>query len=204
MTFVSRKKLQRFVCTLSAQLTGFFLEESDLGLDRIGFPTEENSIGSIRSICHGDNRLDNVQHQVARFEFARSRLSVLGVERKIAKRVNLGGMSTARSDGVEMVLEGTSASFAANLLNFSGAKDCVICGGAPEFRPSCGLINQIWKLMDLAPGNARFSRVQSCTQGMSILNRYITFRSDPGAQGLQGPPPPRLGHWSAEELQKLR
>jgi hypothetical protein len=65
LTFVSRKKLQRFVCALSSQLTGFLLEEPDLGLDRIGSQTEENFIGSVRSICLGDNRLDNVQHQVA-------------------------------------------------------------------------------------------------------------------------------------------
>jgi hypothetical protein len=87
---------------------------------------------------------------VARFEFTRSQLSVLGVERKIAKRVNLGGILMARSDGVEMVLEGTSTSFTAELLNFSGTKERAICGVAPEFHPSCGFIDQIWKLMDLA------------------------------------------------------
>jgi hypothetical protein len=80
-------------------LTWLLLEEPDLGLDRIGSHAEENFIGSVRSICHGDNRLDDVQHQVARFEFARSLLSVLGIERIIAKRVNLGGISMARSDG---------------------------------------------------------------------------------------------------------
>jgi hypothetical protein len=77
----------------------------------------ENFIDSVRSICHGDNRLDNVQHQVAQFQFARFRLSVLGVERKIAKCANLGDISIARSDGVEMVLEGTAASFVVELLN---------------------------------------------------------------------------------------
>jgi hypothetical protein len=146
--------MQKFVCTLSAQLTGFLLEEPDLGLDRIWSYPEGNFIGSVRSICHGDNQLDNVEHQMSRSEFARSRLSVLGVERKIAKRVNLGGISMARSVGIEMVLEGTSASFAAELLNFSGTKDWVICDGAPEFHPSCGFLDQIWKVMDLSPLDA--------------------------------------------------
>jgi hypothetical protein len=159
LTFVSRKKLQRFVFTLATQLTGFLLEEPDLGLDRIGSHTEENFIGSVRAICHGDNRLDNVQHQVPRVEFARSQLSVLGIKRKIAKGVNLGGISIARSGGFEMVLEGTWASFAAELLNFSGTKDWVICGGAPESHRSSGFIDQIWKRMDLAPLDARSSRV---------------------------------------------
>jgi hypothetical protein len=63
----------------------------------------------------------------------------------------------ARSDRVEMVLEGTSASFAAELLNFSGTKDWVICGGAPESHLSGGFIGQIWRLMDLAPLDARIS-----------------------------------------------
>jgi hypothetical protein len=140
---------------------------------------------------------------VARFEFGCSRLSVLGVERKITKWIDLEGISMARSDAVEMVLEGTSASFAAELLNFSGTKDWVICGDAPESHPSCGFIYQICKLRDLAPPDAQFSRVQSSTQGMSILNRYITFRGDPEAQGPREPPPSRSGPWSAEERQKL-
>jgi hypothetical protein len=135
------------------------LEEPDLDLDRIESHTEENFIGSAHSICHGDNRLDDIQHQMVRFEFARSRLSVLGVESKIAKRVNLGGISIVRSDRVEMLLEGTSAFFAAEFLNFSGTKDWVICGGAPEFHSSCGFIDQIWMLMHLVSFDARFSRV---------------------------------------------
>jgi hypothetical protein len=75
---------------------------------------------------------------------------VLGVERKIAKRVNLGGISIARKDLVQIVLDGTSASFAAKLLNFWGTEDWVMCGGAPESYHSCRLIGQIWKLMNLA------------------------------------------------------
>jgi hypothetical protein len=130
-------------------LRGFFLEQLDLGLDRIGSHTEENFIGRVRSTCHGNNRLDNVQHQVARFEFARSQLSVLGIERKIAKRFNLGGISTVRSDGVEMVIEGILTYFAAELLNFLGTKDWVICRSAPESHSSCEFIDQIWKHMDL-------------------------------------------------------
>jgi hypothetical protein len=73
LTLVSRKKLQTFVCTLSAQLRGFLLEEPDLGLDRIESQPEEKFIGSVRSISHEDNGLGNVRHQVARFEFASSR-----------------------------------------------------------------------------------------------------------------------------------
>jgi hypothetical protein len=91
VTFVSRKKLERFICTLSVQLTGILLEDPELGLDWIGSHTEENLIGNIRFICYGDNRMDNVKHQVARFELARVKLAGIGLEREIAKRVNLGG-----------------------------------------------------------------------------------------------------------------
>jgi hypothetical protein len=86
VTFVSRKKLERFICTISGQLTGVALEDPDLGLDRIGSHIEENFIGNMRSICHGDDRIDNMKHQMARFKLAR-----IEVESKIAKRVNLKG-----------------------------------------------------------------------------------------------------------------
>jgi hypothetical protein len=86
MTFVSREKLQRFICTISGQLKGVALEDPDLLLDRIGSHTEENLIGNIRSICHGDNRIDNVEHQLARFELARSKLALIGVKKKIDRK----------------------------------------------------------------------------------------------------------------------
>jgi hypothetical protein len=35
VTFVSRKKLEKFICTLSGQLTGILLEDPESGLDRI-------------------------------------------------------------------------------------------------------------------------------------------------------------------------
>jgi hypothetical protein len=54
------------------------------------------------------------------------------------------------------------------------------------------------------PMDAKFSRVQSSTQEMSILNGYITFCSDPGVQGTREPRLPRPGPWSVEECQKLR
>jgi hypothetical protein len=34
--------------------------------------------------------MDNVKHQVARFELTNTKLAGIGVERKITKRVNLG------------------------------------------------------------------------------------------------------------------
>jgi hypothetical protein len=51
VTFVSKKKLERFICTLFGQLTGTLLEDPELGLDRIECHTEENLIGNFRSIC---------------------------------------------------------------------------------------------------------------------------------------------------------
>jgi hypothetical protein len=60
LTCVSRKKLQRFGCTLSAQLTRFLIEGPNLGMEQIGSHSEENFIGSVRPICHGHNRHDNV------------------------------------------------------------------------------------------------------------------------------------------------
>jgi hypothetical protein len=143
VTFVSREKLERFICTLFGQLTGILLEDPELGLDRIGSHTEDNLIGDICSICHGDNRMDNVKQQVARFELARAKLAGIGVERKIAKHVNLGSISLGRSDGVDKVFQGTPAAFAAELLNFSNTKEWVIAGLGPESYPSCGFIDQI-------------------------------------------------------------
>jgi hypothetical protein len=46
--------------------------------------------------------------------------------------------------------------------------------------------------------------IQSSTQGLSILNRYITFRGDPEVQGHGEPPPSRPGPWNTEEREKLR
>jgi hypothetical protein len=112
--------------------------------------------------------MDNVKHQVARFELARAKLAGIGVERKTAKRVNLGGISLGRSDGVNNMLHGTTAAFASELLNFSNTKGWVIVGLGPESYPSCGFIDQIWELMELTPLDARLSRVQTSTQGCSI------------------------------------
>jgi hypothetical protein len=82
--------LQRFICIIAGQLAEMQVPEGDIALDRTGSHTEENFIGKIRSICHGDNRFDTVRHRAVWFEYARARLSILGVERKSAKRVNLG------------------------------------------------------------------------------------------------------------------
>jgi hypothetical protein len=100
VTFVSRKKLESFVCTLSGQLTGILHEDSELRLDRIGSHTEENFIGKIRSIYYGDNRMNNVRLQVARFELARAKLVGIGVGRKIAKRLNLGVFHSEETTGL--------------------------------------------------------------------------------------------------------
>jgi hypothetical protein len=204
VTFVSKKKLQRFLCTLAGQYTGILLEDPNLGLDRIGSHTEENFIGNIRSICHCDNRIDNVEHQVARFELARSQLCGIGVERKIAKRVNLGGISFRRGEGVEMELQGTPASFAAELLNLSHMQECFIGGRQPDSYPACGFIDQIWHLMKQSPLDARFSRVQMSTQGSSIVSRYHVFRSTSEQEETIERPIHRPGPWSAEERHKLR
>jgi hypothetical protein len=70
-------------------------------------------------------------------------LAGIGVERKIAKCVNFGGISLRRNDGVEIVLEGKPVSFAAELLNFSKTKGWVIAGlGLDSYSP-CGFIDQI-------------------------------------------------------------
>jgi hypothetical protein len=98
--FVLRKKLERFICTLSGQLTGILLEDPELGLDRIGSHTEEKLIGNIHSICNGDDRMDNVKRQVARFELARAKLAGLGVEKTITQRVNLGVFHSGEATGL--------------------------------------------------------------------------------------------------------
>jgi hypothetical protein len=202
--FVSRKKLQRCICTISGQLTEIALEDLYLGLDRIGSHTEENSIGNIRSICQGDNRTDNVEHQVARFKLARSKLAGMEVERKIAKRVNLGAISLGRSDAVEIALDGTPASFAAELLKFSKTKGWAIAGLGPDSYPPCGHIDPIWRVPELAPRGTRFSRVQRSAHGCYILSRDHLFQGDSGQQEPPAPPLSQFGPWSAEEREKLR
>jgi hypothetical protein len=99
VTFASRAKLRRFVCTLAAQLLSLRSGNSNLGRDRIGSYIKEDYIGNIRSICHGANRPVTVSRQISRFELARKLLSELSIECHIAKHVNLGGVSvTTKSD----------------------------------------------------------------------------------------------------------
>jgi hypothetical protein len=65
VTFASRKKLQRFVCTLGVQYVALLTGDLRLGLDRIGSHTEENYIGNIRMICDRDNRVAKVRRQLS-------------------------------------------------------------------------------------------------------------------------------------------
>jgi hypothetical protein len=44
--------------------------------------------------------MDNVKHQVARFELAGAKLAGIGVEMKIAKRVNLGVFHSGEATGL--------------------------------------------------------------------------------------------------------
>jgi hypothetical protein len=126
------------------------------------------------------------------------------MERKTAKRVNLGGISLGRRDGVDKMLRGTPAAFAAQLLHFSNTKRWIIAGLGPESYPSCGFVDQIWELMELAPLDARFSRAQTSTQRCSIVSRYYIFRDV--TKPLEAPEHPvsRPGLWSAEDCEKLR
>jgi hypothetical protein len=82
--FAPEKKLQRFICTMAGQLARMQLREGDYGLERIGSQSEEHFIGNIRSMCHDENRFDTVRHEVARFEYARTRLPISADERTIA------------------------------------------------------------------------------------------------------------------------
>jgi hypothetical protein len=116
VTFASRAKLRRFVCTLTAQLLSLRSGNSNLGLDRIGSHTEENYIGNIRSTCHGDNRPVTVSRQISRFELTCRLLSEPLIERHIAKRVNLGGVSVTTKSDLHFSLDGSSADFAIELL----------------------------------------------------------------------------------------
>lgn len=210
VTFAPENKLKRYICTLSGQIVGLHLDDPDLGIDRIGSHTEENFIGNVRTICHGDHRWCTVLHQLARFEVARSLLTTLGIERKIAKRVNLGGISLGRTDVVDVVLEGTSSDFAAELLAFAGISGWTIGGkGSDAFTP-CNFIEQIWALMECAPLETQVGALDPSIQNNTILTRYRAFQSGPqeGPASEELPPPvpesaSRPSAWSREERQRI-
>jgi hypothetical protein len=204
VTFATESKLERFLCTLSGQLTGFLLNDPELGIDRIGSHTEENFIGHIRSIAHGDHRFGNVKHQVARFELARAKMCELGIERKVAKRVNLGGISLGRDDCVDLELEGTATGFAADLVKLAGIIDWTIGGKSLEFYPTPShFIEQIWRLMDLAPLGDRFSQFRSSIQNLSIIDRYRSFDPVPEQETARQHRVSRPGPWSLGERQRM-
>jgi hypothetical protein len=146
-----------------------------------------------------------VIYQLARFELARSQLQGIGIgiERKIAKRVNLGGVSLKQDDWVDFVLQGTSSDFAADLLKFAGITGWTIAGTGPESFAPCDFINQIWSLIECAPLDAPFSRAQPSIQNASIMTRYHIFQGT--AQQDPAPPEPthRPAPWSLEERQRL-
>jgi hypothetical protein len=66
-------------------------------------------------------------------------MSELGIERKVAKRVNLGGVSLGRNDCVDLELEGTAACFAADRLKFAEITDWTIGGRVLSFIPFCAI-----------------------------------------------------------------
>jgi hypothetical protein len=102
------------------------VHDPDLGIDRIGSQTEENVIGKIRSIAHGDHQFENGTHQVAQFELARAKMSQLRIEKKIAKRFNLGRISLGTDDCIDLELEGTSTCFAVDLMKLAGRTDLTV------------------------------------------------------------------------------
>jgi hypothetical protein len=183
VTFASRAKLRRFICTLAAQLLALRSGNSNLGLDRIGSHTEENYIGNIRSICHGDNRAKTVRRQVSRFELSRRLLSELSIERHIAKRVNLGGVALKIKSDVQFSLDGNPSDFAMELLyaakiplhEVSQLNRERVLPLDPESYIHRGFIEQIFILIQQAPLPKNLTRVRTSTQGCQIINRFHVF-----------------------------
>jgi hypothetical protein len=179
VTFVSRKKVFRCACTLSAQLAALSSQCKHLGLDRIGSHTEENYIGNIRRICHGDNRAGTVKHQVARFELARHLLTHFSIERQVAKRVNLGGVDLDDVPASEFCYDGTPSDFAWELLILAGVPNDAVaaCGILADRRDCPSFIEMTMELSRESPLNPGIASVRDSTQGCQIISRLHEFGS---------------------------
>jgi hypothetical protein len=116
VTFGTRGKLHRSVWAVAVQLIALRCGNSNLDLDRIRSHTVENYIGNARSICHGDNRAVTDKREASRFELARHLLRDLYTERRIAKRVNLGGLSLSSGSELDFQFAGNASDFAIKLL----------------------------------------------------------------------------------------
>jgi hypothetical protein len=192
VTFATENKIKRFVCTLFAQRAALGSGDVNLGLDRIGSHTEENYIGNIRRICHGDNRTVTVKHQVSRFEIARHVLQCYKIERKITKRANLGGvnLSHANTSGFVYTM-GSPSEFARELLWKAGIRREQLLKGADgilskeslevlqhssdEELSVCNFIEMTRDLVTKAPWPGNISRVRESTQGCQIVSRQVAF-----------------------------
>jgi hypothetical protein len=76
----------------------------------------ENYVGNIRSISHDDNRAVTIERQVSLFELACHLLRDLCIERHVAKRMNLGGLSMSPERELDFQLDGNASDFANELL----------------------------------------------------------------------------------------
>jgi hypothetical protein len=183
VTFASKKKLQRFTCTLAAQYIALLTEDPSVGLDRIGSHTEENFIGNIRMICHGDNRVMTVRRMLSRLELARHLLSTISIERQVAKRINLGGIALGSGDARGFAFEGNSNDFAIELLVATGvdvnalSQMHALLGLNTETDSHRSLIQQSRLLAGEAPLSEVLPRIRNSTRGSQIVSRLHVFGS---------------------------
>jgi hypothetical protein len=92
VTFATLSKLRRMILTVLGQIYAISFFPSRLGLDRIGSHIEENYIGILRQRCCSNNQAETVFRAVARLEFVKSRLPLLGYRAQLSSRANLGGV----------------------------------------------------------------------------------------------------------------
>jgi hypothetical protein len=185
VTFASRAKLWRFVCTLAAQLLSLRSGNSNLGFDRIGSHTGENYISNIRSICHGDNRSVTGTRQISRFELARRLLSELSIDRHITKRVNLGGVSVTAKSDLQFSLDGSPADFAIELLLTAGIplheisrlNQARIYPLNPDSHMPKFYLGKRYTLMQQAPLPENMVRVRTSIHGYQIVSRLHGSRN---------------------------
>jgi hypothetical protein len=126
-----------------------------------------------------------VSRQISRFELARRLSSEFSIERHIAKRVNLGGVSVRTKSDLQFSLDGSPADFVIELLltpgillpEISRLNQARIYPLHPDSHMPTFLLEQIYTLMQQAPLHENLALVRTSTHGRQIVARLHAFES---------------------------
>jgi hypothetical protein len=172
VTFATLSKLKRMILTVLGQIYTISFFPSTFSLDRIGSHIEENYIGIIRQRRCWNNQAETVFLAVARLEFVKSRLPLLGYRAQLSSRANLGGVR---------ITENGISTQPAGLSPFQVVQS-ILCGRGHEIRRTDAEIvsfeQAIQWILDLAVNpRAGPGHFFGDANGSQIVTRLIAFRS---------------------------